>query len=282
MLSMLTNVQDWVLPDSSDNLPLITKVSDLSLSSFPYHRLPLDHFGSLFLQPEVVVGALLFYIFLSKPFVGLFTGAFHGTLLLRSFVAVHNAALAIFSGVCVYVSWPLVWGHLREYGISETYCDPHDTLWTTHNFGTWAYIFYLSKYYEFVDTWILVLKGKDASFLQVYHHTGIVLCMWLGVLSHSSWLIFVVLLNSFIHTLMYTYFFIKTVSPSTEIKAAKYLTRMQIGQFITGIASSMGVLYPGCDTPSSRFGLMCLHVYGYGLIALFVAFAKRKYKKKVS
>lgn len=106
--------------------------------------------------------------------------------------------------------------------------------------------------------------------------------MWVGVLSQSSWLIAVVLLNSIIHTLMYTYFLIKTISPKTQIKSAKYLTQAQIGQFFTGIIYSAGVLFLGeeCDTQSSRFGLGCLQVYGYGLIALFVAFSKRKYKKK--
>lgn len=80
---------------------------------------------------------------------------------------------------------------------------------------------------------------------------------------------------------MYTYFLIKTVRPKTEIKSAKYLTQMQIGQFFTGIFYSAPVLYLGddCDTQSSRFGLACLQIYGYGLIALFMAFAKRKYKK---
>ena len=133
-----------------------------------------------------------------------------------------------------------------------------------------------------MDTWILVLKGKKPSFLQVYHHTGIVFCMWVGVLSQSSWLKAVVLLNSIIHTLMYTYFLIKTISPTTEIKAAKYLTKAQIGQFFTGILYSAGVLLLGekCDTQSSRFGLSCLQLYGYGLIALFMAFAKSKYRKK--
>ena len=33
----------------------------------------------------------------------------------------------------------------------------------------------------------------------------------------------------------YTYFFIKTIAPQTEIKAAKYLTMAQITQFFTGI-----------------------------------------------
>lgn len=171
----------------------------------------------------------------------------------------------------------------HSYGGFETYCDPNGTLWgQSTGFGAWSYIFYISKYWEFVDTWILVLKGKAPSFLQVYHHTGIAFCMWVGVLSQSSWLVPVVLLNSVIHTLMYTYFLIKTISPKTEIKSAKYLTKAQIGQFFTGIFYSAAVLYLGesCDSQSSRFGLACLQVYGYGLIALFTAFSKRKYKKK--
>jgi GNS1/SUR4 family len=91
----------------------------------------------------------------------------------------------------------------------------------------------------------------------------------------------VVLLNSAIHTVMYTYFFIKTVSPETEIKAARYLTMAQIGQFLTGIACTVPIFVLGsdCDTESSRFALACLHLYGFGLIALFLSFAERKYKK---
>lgn len=34
----------------------------------------------------------------------------------------------------------------------------------------WSYIYYLSKYYEFLDTVILALKGKPLSFLHVSHH----------------------------------------------------------------------------------------------------------------
>ena len=132
---------------------------------------------------------------------------------------------------------------------------------------------------------IALLKRIETSLicivLQVYHHTGIALIMYLAVASQSAWLLFVVLLNSFIHTLMYVYFFIKTISPAVEIKAAKYLTMAQITQFFMGIAGSFGVLLMGdaCDSQSSRFALACLHVYGYGLIALFMAFANRKYKK---
>jgi hypothetical protein len=45
-------------------------------------------------------------------------------------------------------------------------------------------------------------RGKDASFLQVYHHTGIAIAMFFGCTYECNWLIWVVALNSFIHTLM--------------------------------------------------------------------------------
>ena len=86
--------------------------------------------------------------------------------------------------------------------------------------------------------------------------------MWGAVASQSAWLIFVVLLNSFIHTLMYTYFLLKTLYPKMEIKSARYLTTAQIGQFLFGSAASIGVLIMGdsYDSASLRFSLTCLHV----------------------
>lgn len=270
------------LPDSIDGKPLATTVSDLFFLNFPYDRLPSNSLLTPFLRPEVVLALLIFYLVSKRPFK-----AFRDLIQLdpkssvfRSLIALHNLALAVFSGVCTWNSWRIVLQHGAERGFLAVYCDTDGSLW--HNgLGAWAMIFYLSKFYEFMDTWILVLKGKPASFLQVYHHTGIAFIMWAAVASQSAWLLFVVLLNALIHTLMYTYFFIKTVSPTTEIKAARYLTMAQIGQFLTGIACTFGIFILGsdCDSASSRFALLCLHTYGIGLIALFLAFAKRKYKK---
>jgi GNS1/SUR4 family len=195
-------------------------------------------------------------------------------------VAIHNALLAVFSGVVAYNSWAVVLEHYRARGAWDVYCDPDGSLWK-NGLGAWSTIFYLSKYWEFADTWILVLKGKKASFLQVYHHTGIVIAMWAGVVSQSSWLLFVVLLNSVIHTIMYTYFFIKTVWPNQEVYAARYITRAQLCQFYTGIVCSLGYFFLGsdCMSRSSLTALTFLHTYAFGLIALFLSFARTKYKK---
>lgn len=269
------------VPDSIDGKPLATKLTDL-YADFPYHRLPNNYWLSLFLRPEGVLAMLAFYL-ISKPifkFLHMKVVDPKGSAF-WVFLIAHNLVLAVFSAVVAMNTWPIVYRHFQQYGLYITYCDPNDTLWVESGFGAWTFIFYMSKFYELLDTWILVLKGKNPSFLQVYHHTGIAFCMWVGVLSHSSWLKYVILLNSIIHTLMYTYFLIKTIDPKIEIKSAKYLTKAQIGQFFTGIFVSFPVLLMGekCDTASSRFGLICLQLYGYGLVALFMAFAKRKYKK---
>jgi hypothetical protein len=125
-------------------------------------------------------------------------------------------------------------------------------------------------------------KGKGPSFLQIYHHTGIVIIMWGAVVSQATWLYFPVVLNSFIHTLMYSYFFVKTILPATEIKAAKYLTLAQIGQFFAGLifGSCVLIVDEQCDSDASRFWLACISVYGCGLIALFEAFTKRRYGRQ--
>ena len=45
----------------------------------------------------------------------------------------------------------------------------------------YGYFFYLSKFYEVVDTAIILAKGKRSSTLQTYHHAGAMLCMWAGM-----------------------------------------------------------------------------------------------------
>ena len=274
------------LPESRDGRPLTTQTIEFWFREFPYDRLPTgSHFWlGWLLRPEVVLSLVVLYLLSEKPLVALRNTWNVQAKLPSTFtyaVALHNLLLAIFSATCAWNSWPIVVQHLYQYGVWDVYCDPYGRLW--HNgLGAWSTIFYLSKYYEFLDTWILILKGKPASFLQVYHHAGIVLAMYGGVASQSSWLLFVVLLNSIIHTFMYLYFLIKTLAPRVEIQSAQYLTMAQIAQFFLGIVSTIGVLYMGnaCDTQSSRFSLGFLHVYGLGLIALFVLFANQKYKKR--
>ena len=66
----------------------------------------------------------------------------------------------------------------------------------------YGWFFYLSKFYEVLDTFIILAKGKRSSTLQTYHHAGAMLCMWAGIryMSPPIWLF--VFLNSAIHFVM--------------------------------------------------------------------------------
>lgn len=66
----------------------------------------------------------------------------------------------------------------------------------------WGWIFYLSKYYEVLDTAIIIMKGKRSSTLQTYHHAGAMLSMWSGIRYMSPPIWMFALVNSGIHAMM--------------------------------------------------------------------------------
>lgn len=69
----------------------------------------------------------------------------------------------------------------------------------------YGWIFYISKFYEVLDTFIILAKGKPSSTLQTYHHAGAMLSMWAGVRYMSAPIWMFVLVNSFIHSLMVSF-----------------------------------------------------------------------------
>lgn len=66
----------------------------------------------------------------------------------------------------------------------------------------YGWLFYLSKFYEIIDTCIILAKGRKSSFLQTYHHAGAMLCMWAGIRYMSPPIWMFVLVNSGIHAVM--------------------------------------------------------------------------------
>ena len=87
------------------------------------------------------------------------------------------------------------------------------------------YIFYISKLYEYFDTYIMLLKGNlnQVSFLHVYHHLSISMIWWAIAYSApggDAW--YSAALNSLVHVAMYTYYFLASLSSSAEFRK-KYL-----------------------------------------------------------
>lgn len=98
----------------------------------------------------------------------------------------------------------------------------------------YGWFFYLSKFYEVLDTFIILAKGKRSSTLQTYHHAGAMMCMWAGIRYMSPPIWMFVFVNSAIHTLMYTYYTLTAFSVPIPGLLKRTLTTMQIIQFLVG------------------------------------------------
>jgi hypothetical protein len=152
------------------------------------------------------------------------------------------------------------------------------------------WLFYISKVWDFWDTIFIVLgkKWRQLSFLHVYHHITIFLFYWLN--SHVNYdgdIYLTILLNGFIHTVMYTYYFVcmHTKVPETgkslPIWWKSSLTMMQMIQFVTMMSQGTYLLATQCQTTSLRVVVVYI-VYILSLFVLFAQFFVASYMKPKS
>eukprot|EP00483_Globobulimina_turgida_P011258 UN11280 len=127
----------------------------------------------------------------------------------KVFILTHNVILCIFSWIVFINVFPEIYGKLTEATNGNTFYE-NWSLFTCSPMSSnelyWSYLFYLSKIWEFIDTWIILWKKRKPSTLQTYHHMGAVFACWLQVIvaGKSFWIF--VCFNSFIHTIMYAYY----------------------------------------------------------------------------
>lgn len=111
-----------------------------------------------------------------------------------------------YGSAATYNETTSAWGftnHLFHLGADGLLPDSTDVgrIWN-EGLAFYGWLFYLSKFYEVIDTFIILAKGRKSSFLQTYHHAGAMLCMWAGIRYMSPPIWMFVLVNSFIHTIM--------------------------------------------------------------------------------
>eukprot|EP00049_Salpingoeca_infusionum_P019205 m.360780 g.360780 ORF g.360780 m.360780 type:complete len:311 (-) comp19164_c0_seq1:256-1188(-) len=112
----------------------------------------------------------------------------------------------------------------------DTMCDTNNTKLSSHpRLAWWLYIFYLSKFYEMIDTYVLALKKKPLTFLQMYHHGIVAFLVWTWM--EADWLLawLGLIANTLVHTFMYYYFGCQALG--IKIWWKKYITTGQLVQF---------------------------------------------------
>jgi len=162
-------------------------------------------------------------------------------------------------------------------GYSILPCNPYNA--RKPPVGNVLWLFYISKILDFLDTVFIIIgkKWRQLSFLHVYHHTTIFLFYWLNLnAGYDGDIYLTIVLNGFIHTVMYTYYFLSL--HTKDIWWKKYLTLMQMIQFLIMNAQALYLLLSGCTLYPPRITQAYL-IYILSLLVLFAQFYVSSYSK---
>lgn len=143
--------------------------------------------------------------------------------------------------------------------------------------------FYISKLLEMLDTFFFILRKKNSqiTFLHVYHHVTMFPIWWIGTKWVAGGQSFLgAMLNSLVHILMYSYYGLSAIGPSVYpyLWWKKYLTIIQLIQFIFGMCHAVQSLVSGCNFPVWMH--WALIFYGGSLLLLFLNFYHKSYLNK--
>mmetsp|Transcript_30631 Transcript_30631/g.51595 ORF Transcript_30631/g.51595 Transcript_30631/m.51595 type:complete len:174 (+) Transcript_30631:95-616(+) len=95
------------------------------------------------------------------------------------------------------------------------------------------YCNYLFKFYELLDTVIMILRKAPTPFLHVYHHSATLVLCWSQLHEHSTTQWVPIIINLAIHVVMYYYYAMATMG--VKIWWKRFLTSAQIAQFVIDV-----------------------------------------------
>mmetsp|Transcript_52377 Transcript_52377/g.145147 ORF Transcript_52377/g.145147 Transcript_52377/m.145147 type:complete len:266 (-) Transcript_52377:122-919(-) len=198
---------------------------------------------------------------------------------LRHATAVHNlllsiGSLAMFLGTLFELQ--------RRYASSGTFlwffCE--DAAVAQGSLYFWTYVYYLSKYYEMLDTVLVLLqKSRVPHFrLQVFHHAAVVPTVWLWCQQRQSLQWGGLLFNTFVHVVMYQYYAFKVLGLPTPWK--RWITKLQIVQFVSSFILLLVTLWiffhkTNGDTCAGMSALVCNICFNATLLVQFIGVDRR-------
>ncbi|XP_044261224.1 elongation of very long chain fatty acids protein AAEL008004-like [Tribolium madens] len=199
---------------------------------------------------------------------------------LKNAIIVYNFLQVIFSIFLVYEG--LMGGWATGYSLKCQPVDYSDNPMALR-MAQAVWLYFLCKIIELLDTVFFVLRKKmnQVTFLHLYHHAMMPICSWIGVKflpgGHGTLL---GLINSFIHIIMYSYYFVSSMGPQYQkyLWWKKHLTAMQMVQFCIIFFHNLQVLFRQCDYP--KFIVMLLGTQALFFLFLFGSFYHKTYIQK--
>eukprot|EP00742_Colponemidia_sp_Colp-10_P005613 GILJ01006000.1.p1 GENE.GILJ01006000.1~~GILJ01006000.1.p1 ORF type:complete len:271 (+),score=26.96 GILJ01006000.1:43-813(+) len=184
--------------------------------------------------------------------------------------AAHNLLLSIFSLIIMFGCLHEVFKRITQEKSTEWLFCESQGMQARGSLYFWSYLYYLSKYYELLDTILLVLRGSKLSFLHVYHHVVVLFMAW-NWMQYTQTLQFIgVLFNTSVHVVMYYYFFLQTIKRPPRWR--RYVTVFQVVQFVVSVLCfipTVHKLYCG-QTCAGTTALYFNALFNVSLLFMFV------------
>jgi len=190
-----------------------------------------------------------------------------------------NSVLAVFSIVAFLRTVPeFIHVLTSPNGFHNSVCH-----WTSHNHATafWSWLLLISKVIELGDTVFVVLRKQNLLFLHWYHHVTTLLSWWVMYLPYEPNQLWYIVMNSFIHGRMYSYYALKALGFRVPRNFAMFITTLQLVQMFFGIAVNIYALNlmwlqgRGNECDRGYFGLKV----SFGIyVPYFILFAQFFYK----
>ena len=217
---------------------------------------------------------ILTFIYLNIVKIG--PGKIDKKLNLKYLISFYNFLQIMFS------SW-MFYGIALEFSNYNFLCEPIDTTENGTKMKNMIWWYFISKFTEFFDTFFFITQRKFAnlSTLHIFHHGIMPIFTWYGYThaptGHET---LGALLNTFVHIVMYTYYFLTIIGVNKKyLFFKKYITSLQLLQFAILIChSSILFFYNPCGFPIIHSILMVSLMSIF--FVLFVDFYFQSYKKK--
>lgn len=143
-------------------------------------------------------------------------------------------------------------------------------------------LYLINKFIDLIETVFFVLRKKDRqiSVLHVFHHASMPLAVYTGLIfnGYGGIATSYCLLNVLVHILMYTYYYLSSVSEAVQKSLwwKKYITIFQMVQFAVILACiSYALWQPDCTVPTLTAYLA--GILAFSFLLLFSNFYVRTY-----
>lgn len=259
----------------------VTSGSD-SLRQFAYRLLHARSPPTAHLLSDIRIALVVVFVYLTSLYaLGRRVLTPQKASLLQKLAIIHNIILSIASFIMnLHVTHALI-SISRTQHWHASFCTPYKTPLPKPLLSS-LYLFYLSKFYELLDTFILLLRNKPLTLLHVWHHSSVIFSVWgwleygVTVGGYGVWF------NTFVHIFMYAYFALRLARIRLPFK--RIITLTQIVQFVTGFASLIPVtwLYKTRGKCNGLLGLIVTSFINGSYLLLFLRFYSKSYKSNSS